>query len=112
LLTIKEEHTTIASVLRVAVWNWVTQHADEFNDTLRTRGAMDGAPERMFDLLYRLSNTPESNRRTWPGLAMLNCISPDRVSPDLRQPGASNSRAKAARPVCICLLFPCRHVGC
>ncbi|KAJ7821199.1 hypothetical protein B0H14DRAFT_2831907 [Mycena olivaceomarginata] len=98
LLTIKEEHTAIASVLRVAVWNWVTQHADEFNDTLRTRGAMDGAPERMFDLLYRLSNTPESNRRTWPGLAMLNCISPDRVSPDLRQPGASNSRAKAARP--------------
>ncbi|KAF7352222.1 hypothetical protein MVEN_01185600 [Mycena venus] len=78
LLNIKEEHTAIAPVLRVAVWNWVNQYPDEFNETLRARGAMEGAPERMFDLLYMLSETPDSNKRTWPGLAMLNSISPDR----------------------------------
>ncbi|KAJ6560168.1 hypothetical protein B0H19DRAFT_1376000 [Mycena capillaripes] len=97
LLNIKEEHTSIAPVLRVAVWNWVDQYPDEFNETIRMRGSMEGAPERMFDLLYGLSTTQESNKRTWPGLALLNCISPDRVSPDLMQPSAS-SRAKAGRP--------------
>ncbi|KAJ7265356.1 hypothetical protein B0H12DRAFT_1201035 [Mycena haematopus] len=95
LLNIKEEHSAIAPVLRVAIWNWVTQHPDEFNETIRTRGAMEGAPERLFDLLY-LSMTPESHKRTWPTLALLNSISPDRVSPDLRQ--GTGSRGKTARP--------------
>ncbi|KAK7053933.1 hypothetical protein R3P38DRAFT_3343387 [Favolaschia claudopus] len=95
LLNIKEEHTNIAPVLRVAIWNWVGQHPNEFNESIRTRGALEGAPERLFDILYMLSNTPESNKRTWPCLAMLNAISPDRVSPDLRPTG---SRTKSARP--------------
>jgi hypothetical protein len=98
LLNIKEEHTAIAPVLRIAVWNWIDQYPDEFNESTRMRGAMEGAPERMFDLLFMLSTTPESNRQTWPALAMLNAISSDRLSPDLRP--AISSRAKAARPVC------------
>jgi hypothetical protein len=102
LLNIKEEHTAIAPVLRVAVWNWVDQHPEEFNETIRTRGSMEGAPERMFDLLHSLSTTPESNKRTWPGLAVLNCISPDRVSPDLRP--ANSNRAKALRPVRVIVI--------
>ncbi|KAF7335246.1 hypothetical protein MSAN_02335100 [Mycena sanguinolenta] len=95
LLNIKEEHVVIAPILRVAIWNWVNKHPDEFNESIRTRGAMEGSPERLFDLLYMLSITPESHKRTWPALALLNSISPDRVSPDLRQSG---NRGKTARP--------------
>ncbi|KAJ6460124.1 hypothetical protein C8R47DRAFT_1161242 [Mycena vitilis] len=96
LLNIKEEHAALAPVLRVAVWNWVDHHPEEFNEMLRTRGSMEGAPERMFDLLFMLSTTQDSNRRTWPTLAVLNAISADRTSPDLRPETAS--RAKASRP--------------
>ncbi|KAJ6515229.1 hypothetical protein C8R45DRAFT_1049017 [Mycena sanguinolenta] len=95
LLNIKEEHAVIAPILRVAIWNWVNKHPDEFNESIRTRGAMEGSPERLFDLLYMLSTAPESHKRTWPALALLNSISPDRVSPDLRQTG---NRGKTARP--------------
>ncbi|KAF8207849.1 hypothetical protein K438DRAFT_2013261 [Mycena galopus ATCC 62051] len=96
LLSIKEEHTAIAPVLRVAIWNWVNQHPDEFNETVRMRGSMEGAPERVFDMLYMLSTTPDSQRRTWPALALLNCLSPDRVGVDFR--GANATRGKNARP--------------
>lgn len=95
MLNIKDEHTAIAPVLRIAVWNWIDQYPDEFNDALRVRGAMDGAPERMFDLLYMLSSTAETQKTVWPTLAILNAISSDRLSPDLMQP---KNRAKAARP--------------
>ncbi|KAJ7034157.1 hypothetical protein C8F04DRAFT_582650 [Mycena alexandri] len=97
ILILKEEHTLIAPVLRVAVWNWIDQYPEEFNETLRTRGTMEAAPERMFDLLYQLSTTSESQRCTWPALAMLIVVSPDRVPPDLK-PATSTSRSKASRP--------------
>ncbi|KAJ7167823.1 hypothetical protein C8R46DRAFT_1350755 [Mycena filopes] len=96
ILILKEEHMSIAPVLRVAVWNWIEQYPEEFNETLRTRGTMEGAPERMFDLLYMLSTTPESQKCTWPALTMLIVISPDRIPPDLKP--ASSSRSKASRP--------------
>ncbi|KAJ7668141.1 hypothetical protein B0H17DRAFT_990194 [Mycena rosella] len=96
MLNIKEEHTTLAPVLRVAVWNWIDQYPDEFNDVIRVRGGMEGAPERIFDLLYQMSTTPETHKATWPALAILNAISSDRLSPDLVQP--TSNRAKAARP--------------
>ncbi|KAJ7181585.1 hypothetical protein C8R43DRAFT_1229418 [Mycena crocata] len=97
LLNLKEEHTAIAPVLRVAIWNWIEQYPDEFNDSIRVRGGMEGAPERMFDLLYMMSNTTEEQKSTWPTLSMLKTISSDRLSSDLHQPTTS-SRAKAARP--------------
>lgn len=68
---------------------------------MRIRGALEGAPERMFDLLYMLSSTTESQKITWPALAILNAISSDRLAPDLIRYTSENSmnRAKAARPV-------------
>ncbi|KAJ7094350.1 hypothetical protein C8R44DRAFT_384405 [Mycena epipterygia] len=99
LLNLKEEHTAIAPVLRVAVWNWIDQYPMEFNETMRIRGALEGAPERMFDLLYMMSNTMESQKITWPALSIINAISSDRLAPDLiRYSNTSTSRAKAARP--------------
>ncbi|KAF7302288.1 Ras-GAP domain-containing protein [Mycena indigotica] len=99
LLNIKEEHQLIAPVLRAAVWNWIDQYPDEFNETIRTRGALEGVPERMFDLLYKLCSTPESQtqKQTWPTLAILNSISSDRLASDLMNQ-TSSSRAKTARP--------------
>jgi neurofibromin 1 len=94
----KEETTSLAPALRVAVWNWVDQYPEEFNEAMRTRGGMEGAPERVFDLLFPLTNSVETNKVVWPTLAILNAISSDRLSPDLVQRSAS-SRAKSARPV-------------
>ncbi|KAJ7458402.1 hypothetical protein B0H11DRAFT_187286 [Mycena galericulata] len=96
LLNIKEEHTAIVPVLRVAVWNWIDHYPDEFNEAIRVRGGLEGAPERMFDLLYQMSTTTESQKASWPALGILNAISSDRLSPDLLQ--HTSSRAKAARP--------------
>ncbi|KAF7329572.1 Ras-GAP domain-containing protein [Mycena kentingensis (nom. inval.)] len=100
LLNIKEEHQAIAPVLRTAVWNWIEQSPDEFNDTIRTRGAFEGVPERLFDVLYKLCSTPESQtqRQTWPTLALLNSISSDRLASDLMNMNMPNSRAKTSRP--------------
>ncbi|KAJ6532260.1 hypothetical protein DFH09DRAFT_1370329 [Mycena vulgaris] len=96
LPNIKDQYTALAPVLRVAVWNWIDQYPDEFNEAIRVRGGMEGAPERMFDLLYTMSNTPETHKTNWPTLAILNAISSDRLSPDLLRP--TSNRAKAARP--------------
>lgn len=79
------------------MWNWIDQYPDEFNEAIRVRGAMEGAPERTFDMLYQMSTTTELQKATWPTLAILNAISSDRLSPDLMQ--HSSNRAKAARPV-------------
>ncbi|KAJ7724736.1 hypothetical protein DFH07DRAFT_1066990 [Mycena maculata] len=95
LLNIKEENTAIAPVLRIAVWNWIDQYPDEFNETVRLRGGLEGAPERVFDLLFMMSTTTESHKATWPALAILNSIS-DRLSPDLMQ--VTSGRAKSSRP--------------
>ncbi|KAJ7055100.1 hypothetical protein C8F01DRAFT_470816 [Mycena amicta] len=99
LLNIKEEHQSIAPVLRTAIWNWIDQRPEEFNEAVRTRGALEGVPERMFDLLYKLCSTPESQtqKQTWPTLAILNSISSDRLASDLMNQTTS-TRAKAGRP--------------
>ncbi|CAK5277391.1 unnamed protein product [Mycena citricolor] len=97
ILNIKEEFTSIAPVLRLAIWNWIDQYPDEFNETIRLRGGLEGIPERLFDQLFTMSTTAESNRLTWPALAMLNSISGDRLSPDLIQPNSGRSKA-SARP--------------
>ncbi|KAJ6540091.1 hypothetical protein B0H10DRAFT_2170598 [Mycena sp. CBHHK59/15] len=97
LLNMKEEHTALAPALRVAVWNWIDQYPEEFNEAARMRGGMEGGPERVFDLLYPLSKTTESQKIVWPALAIINAISSDRLSPDLIQHPAA-TRAKTSRP--------------
>ncbi|KAF7293793.1 Ras-GAP domain-containing protein [Mycena chlorophos] len=102
LLTIKEAHQPIAPVLCIAIWNWIDQFLDEFNETIRARRALEGVPERMLDLLYKLNSTPESQtqKQTWPTLGLLNSISSDRLASDLlgQVQAGTGTRGKAARP--------------
>ncbi|KAJ7620066.1 hypothetical protein FB45DRAFT_146957 [Roridomyces roridus] len=97
LLNLKEDHMAIAPVLRVALWNWIDQYPEEFNDAMRTKGAMEGSPERTFDLLYQMSTTPESNKAVWPTLAILQSICSDRVSPELLTPSAARQKRPDVR---------------
>lgn len=66
----------IAGPLRSAIWNWIELNQEEFNDALHYR-RLEGAPERVFDLLYQL-NSPDK-AVIWPALTVLMCISPDRM---------------------------------
>jgi hypothetical protein len=44
---------------------------------------MEGAPERVFDLLYSAVQ-PGSEKIVWPTLTILNCISSERLSMDFQ----------------------------
>ena len=79
----KESQLAIAVHLRAAVWNWIDIFPHEFNEAIRTRGKMEGAPERVFDLLYSMVPTG-SEKIFWPTLIILNCITFDRISPDFQ----------------------------
>ncbi|KAF9480190.1 hypothetical protein BDN70DRAFT_931958 [Pholiota conissans] len=76
-----EAQKSIAVHLRSAIFNWIDIFPGEYNDAIRTRGRTEGAPERVFDLLYNLL-TPGTERIFWPALAMLNCTSADRIDPN------------------------------
>ncbi|KAL0949203.1 hypothetical protein HGRIS_009281 [Hohenbuehelia grisea] len=77
----KESHVSIAIPLRVALWNWADLFPAEFNDVVRTKSRLEGAPERVFDLLYN-AVVIGNERQLWPTLTVLNCFSFDRISSD------------------------------
>lgn len=75
----RESQIAIAVPLRSAVWSWIITFPLEFNEAIRVRGRTEGAPERVFDLLYAMNLTSEE-RIFWPTLTILNCVSPERMS--------------------------------
>ncbi|KAF8883153.1 hypothetical protein CPB84DRAFT_1817082 [Gymnopilus junonius] len=79
----KEAQLAITIHLRSAVWNWIEVFPSEFNEAIRTRGKTEGAPERVFDLLYSLI-PPNGERIFWPTLMILNCVTADRISADFQ----------------------------
>lgn len=79
----REAQLAIAVSLRSAVWNWIDRFPHEFNDAIRSRGRMEGAPERVFDLLYSMTTTG-NEKIFWPVLTILNCITSDRIPADLQ----------------------------
>ncbi|TFK43927.1 hypothetical protein BDQ12DRAFT_702865 [Crucibulum laeve] len=80
----KEAQSAIVVPMRAAIWNWIDLFPGEFNDAIRTRGRTEGAPERLFDLLYSMN--PTGNERIfWPTLSILNCMTTDRISADFSQ---------------------------
>jgi len=80
----RESQIAIAVPLRSAVWNWITTFPAEFDEAIRARGRIDGAPERVFDLLYSMNQTSDE-RIFWPTLAILNCTSSERLSSEFQQ---------------------------
>ncbi|KAL1741753.1 hypothetical protein HDZ31DRAFT_84616 [Schizophyllum fasciatum] len=96
LVNMKQDHQlAIAVPLRTAIWNWIRLFPGEFNEAIRVRGRLEGAPERVFDLLYT-KNQLGVERSIWPTLLILNCISSDRLMPELSDM-KSYGRGKSAR---------------
>ncbi len=70
----KEAQYALASPLRNAIWNWIGNCPEEYNDTLANHRRLEGAPERVFDIIYDLHES--SNKiSVWPALTALLCIS-------------------------------------
>ncbi|TFY54349.1 hypothetical protein EVJ58_g8920 [Rhodofomes roseus] len=84
LLNMKQEaQAAIAIPLRVAIWNWIELCPEEFNDTIRHHRRMEGAPERVFDILFD-SQEAQHNPNVWPTLTALACISSERTRTDFQ----------------------------
>ncbi|TBU46391.1 hypothetical protein BD309DRAFT_622853 [Dichomitus squalens] len=75
----KDAQVPVSIALRTAVWNWIELCDDEYNDALRYHRRLDGAPERVFDLLYDLQESSRDKAGAWPTLAVLLCVSGDRM---------------------------------
>lgn len=83
LVNMKQEiQIALARPLRVAIWNWIDIFPDEFNDAIRNRGRMEGAPERTFEVLHSMRIGAE--RDLWPTLTLLSCISSEHLSLDFQ----------------------------
>uniref|UniRef100_A0A0W0FVQ0 Ras-GAP domain-containing protein n=1 Tax=Moniliophthora roreri TaxID=221103 RepID=A0A0W0FVQ0_MONRR len=66
-----EAHKAIVVPLRSAIWSWIEHFPAEFNETIRSRGKMEGA-SGVFDLLYKKCVGLESE--FWPTLTILHCV--------------------------------------
>ncbi|KAL4251095.1 Ras-GAP domain-containing protein [Abortiporus biennis] len=74
----KEVQSATAIPLRTALWNWIDNSSEEFNDMILHNRRLDGTPERVFDCLYDLQES-SSKINVWPTLSVLMCISADRM---------------------------------
>lgn len=77
----REAQLSIAIPLRSAIWNWIECHPREFNEVVRTRGKTEGAPERVFDLLFTKLKAGDE-RIIWPTLTALCCMISERLATD------------------------------
>ncbi|KAH7916805.1 hypothetical protein BJ138DRAFT_1121610 [Hygrophoropsis aurantiaca] len=77
----REAQAAVAIPLRTAIWNWIDLCPREYNEAIRSRGRFEGAPERVFDLLY-IANEPGRERALWPTLTILACLSAERLNTD------------------------------
>ncbi|KAI0638553.1 hypothetical protein C8Q77DRAFT_1047292 [Trametes polyzona] len=75
----KDAQVPVAIALRTAIWNWIELCPEEFNEALISHRRLDGAPERVFDLLYDLQESTRDKNGSWPTLAVLLSISHDRM---------------------------------
>jgi hypothetical protein len=77
----RDAQIVLAVPLAAAVWHWIDLYPEEFSDSVAAPRRLEGAPERVFDLIYR--DTQSENRYLlWPTLTVLMCISHERVNQD------------------------------
>ncbi|KAH8118768.1 hypothetical protein DFH11DRAFT_1839273 [Phellopilus nigrolimitatus] len=79
LVNMKPEAQCIVAVhLRRAIWKWIETFPGEFTEMSSGQRKLDGAPERVFDLLIQIKN--DQNRKIlWPTLTALLLLSYDRL---------------------------------
>lgn len=95
----KESQLAVATYLRSAIWNWIDLFPHEFNEAIRFRGKMEGAPERVYDLLS--SSIPQGQEKIyWPTLSILLCCTSEKIRGELINVGPTSIRR-------VCILFLC-----
>jgi len=77
----RQAQAAVAIPLHMAIWNWIEMCPQEFNEAVRSRGKLEGAPERVFDLLHSAIE-PGRERALWPTLIIIACLAAERLSPD------------------------------
>lgn len=78
----RESQLAVATYLRSAIWNWIDLFPHEFNEAIRMRGKMEGAPERVYDLLS--TNIPHGQEKIyWPTLSILLCCTSEKIRTEL-----------------------------
>lgn len=78
----RHAQVSIASALRQAIWGWIENHADQFNQLVESNRRLEGGPDILFDHLNSASDigSSSSTRRTkvfYPLMAMLLVLCPD-----------------------------------
>ena len=82
----REAKASVAVPLRTAIWNWIDLFPLEYNAALGKHRQLEGAPERVFDLLWDIADLANA-RAIWPTLAALCCISAERTRMESQRPG-------------------------
>lgn len=75
----KDAQVPVSIALRTAIWNWIELCPEEFNEALLSHRRLEGAPERVYDLLFDLQENTRDKAGAWPTLAVLLSISYDRM---------------------------------
>jgi len=87
----RESQIAVATFLRSAIWNWIDLFPHEFNEAIRIRGKLEGAPERVYDLLN--SKIPPGQEKIyWPTLSVLLCCTTEKIKAELVNVAPASSR--------------------
>lgn len=109
LLSMKRDVQSAISIpVRMAIWNWIDLYPEEFNDAIRCHRRLDGAPERVFDILYELHDSPNKSS-VWPALAALMSVSPDRIKSEYEintlGPSKGSRKVRSQRFVYLAMVY-------
>ena len=96
----REAQGAVSIALRTALWNWIEYFPREYLDIFKGVRRLEGAPERVFDMLFQMTEN-QSKRAFWPTLTVLLAASPER----LKQSSLGVSKSKK---VCCRSMLPVR----
>jgi hypothetical protein len=102
-----DAQAAIAAPLRSAIWNWIDLFPEEFHDSIRFRGRLEGAPERVYDLLFNVKDV-DNAAVIWPTLTALMCASSvERIESEftLNSTSRSSQRPKVSIPILFVAFF-------
>jgi hypothetical protein len=96
----RDAQIVLARPLAAAIWHWIDLYPDEFADAISGPRRLEGAPERVSDLINKHMQ-PESKHLLWPTLTVLMCISFERLKQDFNTEGGGNRKTN----VCCFLVY-------
>ncbi|KAG9027475.1 Ras GTPase activating protein ira2 [Tulasnella sp. JGI-2019a] len=74
----REAQGAVSIALRTALWNWIEYFPKEYLDIFKGTRRLEGAPERVFDMLSSMTES-QGKRAFWPTLTVLLAASPERL---------------------------------